>query len=794
MGGLVDSRELRRFVVRVEDGYGRVLGSGFFAAPGWVVTCAHVVGDRAVATVTPADSTIHVGSSTWRVVARSAPPPPGWSSGFWPYPDMAVLRAGQDVEHPCPLLDARDPASDEECHAWGYARREDGVAPVGSPASFRFEGVEGDGFLRLKAGQAAPGLSGAPLVCPSRRAIVGVTAVTRDSTADLGGWAVPVSALFSGGEQVPVSLAEAGAKIQAANRSAAVRYRRAWNAVLPVGAEGVLDQTWAEFERGPRSTPSSLLRADFGVVPYLFRDAELEESVTWCENADATTPMAIMRVPARGGGGKTRFAIELCKRLEGSGWVTGLWRGDRGVDRVPLPRLVVVDYAEETQSESLLDILDTLARHATAMAPVRVLLLTRTRTRTSGDRDVLAQLDRSAPATLTRVLDHVRDNPVADTPLTRVQRSDLYHEAVRRFTVRWRGDAAATDAAGQVPEPDLDPTRYGLALEVLLEALDQALAPHDGAIRDRPPIERALGHEEKYWRLTAPATQRNDASLLRQCAGLATLAGAPGDSEAHALLSLAAPLSAPGAAGVREKLISWLSSLYDGHSVLNPLRPDRLGEALVARVCAEEPDGGRTLLCAVLGLSSNEQVERCLDVLARLCAYDRAAARAVASALREAHDGLISRAEDQSHGSPERPGRNTLADALQRLLTPAFCGLLDQELAAAEPGNTTYQRDLSISYNKLADLAVAGGRGEDADRWVSLALERRRGLSGAEPGRLDLAEELSYALYFSTRTGTGRFTERESGQEVEHLLAPFDLLGLMTSRASALLAWALEQT
>ena len=77
---------------------------------------------------------------------------------------------------------------------------------------------------------------------------------------------------------------------------------------------------------------------------------------------------------------------------------------------------------------------------------------------------------------------------------------------------------------------------------------------------------------------------------------------------------------------------------------------------------------------------------------------------------------------------------------------------------------------------------------------MSLALERRRGLSGAEPGRLDLAEELSYALYFSTRTGTGRFTERESGQEVEHLLAPFDLLGLMTSRASALLAWAREQT
>ena len=44
---MFDSRELRRFVVRVEDGQGKILGTGFYAAPGWVVTCAHVVSDLA---------------------------------------------------------------------------------------------------------------------------------------------------------------------------------------------------------------------------------------------------------------------------------------------------------------------------------------------------------------------------------------------------------------------------------------------------------------------------------------------------------------------------------------------------------------------------------------------------------------------------------------------------------------------------------------------------------------------------------------------------------------------------
>ena len=74
---------------------------GFFAAPGWVVTCAHVVQDAAQVRVVPAGTP--EGDRLWEVVARSGPP--GRAGGLWPYPDLAVLHQEDAVGHPCVLLE-----------------------------------------------------------------------------------------------------------------------------------------------------------------------------------------------------------------------------------------------------------------------------------------------------------------------------------------------------------------------------------------------------------------------------------------------------------------------------------------------------------------------------------------------------------------------------------------------------------------------------------------------------------------------------------------------------------------
>ena len=753
--GLVDTRELRRFVVRVSGPGGGTLGTGFFVAPGWVVTCAHVVEQLGEVMVTPADPRV-VAPPVWRVVARSAPPPAGWRSAFWPFPDLAVLRTEEEADHPCPLLEPRDPGP--ECYAWGYPQVEAGVEPDGSPASFRFEGVTGRGFLQLKAGQAAPGISGSPLVCPVRRAVVGVVAVSRDTTSDLGGWAMPVSALLAGGEGVPEDLAEVGSLIRSANRDAAIRYRREWNAVLPVDTDGVLSQPWAEFTRGPRSVPSSMLRADFGVVPYMFRDAEVAATVEWCERAGWAMPVSVMQVTARGGAGKTRFAIELCKQIAAAGWAAGLWReGAAGLDRLPVPRLVVIDYAEEALAASLRDALDALARHATGMAPVQVLMLTRARTGQSAQ--ALGEIGKDAPATLVRVLDQVQDYPVPTQPLSLGQRTALYTEAVDRFTGAWcQGLKPGPVTPVTAADPDMRDDRYGLPLEVLFEALVTSLRlcgegplapPPDGGpggLAGQPPAQRVLEHEERYWQLTAPGAYRDDVSLLRECAGLATLAGASDQPQAHALLSVPSRLGSQAASHGRRDLISWLHSLYDGPQVLNPLRPDRLGEALVGRMLRDQEDGGTTMLASVLGLESDDQAEQCLDVLARMCAYDPTTARTAAKTISGMHADLVERADAQSHATADRLGRTALASASQRLLTSAFCDLVSQELADAEPGNTMYRRDLSVSFNKLADLAVAAGEGDRARGLFEQSLAIRQELADAEPGNTMYRRDLSVSL------------------------------------------------
>jgi hypothetical protein len=76
-----------------------------------------------------------------------------------------------------------------------------------------------------------------PLV-PVAAAVPGVVTATRDARSDLGGWAVPVGALLTGGPGVPDGLSECRSLIRAVNRDAALRRRWEWNAVLPADVGG----------------------------------------------------------------------------------------------------------------------------------------------------------------------------------------------------------------------------------------------------------------------------------------------------------------------------------------------------------------------------------------------------------------------------------------------------------------------------------------------------------------------------------------------------------------------------
>ncbi len=287
--------------------------------------------------------------------------------------------------------------------------------------------------------------------------------------------------------------------------------------------------------------------------------------------------------------------------------------------------------------------------------------------------------------------------------------------------------------------------------------------------------------------------------------------------------------------------VAWLADLYPGRHTLNPLEPDRLGEVLVADVLAAQGDAGQALLSGVLELPNDAQVTRYLETMTRVIA-DHAAPRDLFAAAMDAEvlARLVTRAEQQSRGNLEIPGtqayragQTTLAAALDRVL---LSGLADriEALPRAEPANTGYQRDVSVSYIKLADLAVARGEGARAEelytkglaiaealgraepantgyqRDVSVSYERlaeiartrgeptqaaelyrtavsrRKAVVTREPGRVDLAEELAVALALSAMV----LVDPAIPTGVMALLAPFEAAGTLTAKGSAVLEWA----
>jgi tetratricopeptide (TPR) repeat protein len=64
----------------------------------------------------------------------------------------------------------------------------------------------------------------------------------------------------------------------------------------------------------------------------------------------------------------------------------------------------------------------------------------------------------------------------------------------------------------------------------------------------------------------------------------------------------------------------------------------------------------------------------------------------------------------------------------------------------AEPDRADYQRDLSVSYNKLGDLLQALGQGEAARQYYQQSLEIRQRLVAAEPDRADYQWDLVVSL------------------------------------------------
>ncbi|MHB9758870.1 VMAP-C domain-containing protein [Streptomyces sp. BYX5S] len=163
------------------DGPESFVGSGFFVAPNWVLTCAHVArgqegGELAVAYETgPGRGTslvpAEVVASLPEHVERAVP-------GKWPAPDLALVRLRGPVDHECAYV-AERPASyysEGEVFYAGWTVVDGRLCRLDGPISVK--GTIGDWSsgvqLRLGENDLPYGISGGPVVDPVRGEVIGV--------------------------------------------------------------------------------------------------------------------------------------------------------------------------------------------------------------------------------------------------------------------------------------------------------------------------------------------------------------------------------------------------------------------------------------------------------------------------------------------------------------------------------------------------------------------------------------------------------------------------------------------
>lgn len=177
-------------------------GSGFFVAPGLVLTCAHVV---QFAYEDPQQYSIRIGQDDERTCAAQIEKcvlgeelEPGIA-----FPDVALLAVNWG-DHLCVYLHKSLFSTievDTTLYSYGFSD----IHPIlGEPCTFSVEGTYGtsEKLVKLKASQVRGGMSGAPLLDETVGKVCGIIKRTRDEDSPLGGIAIPIKAVLTEFEEL----------------------------------------------------------------------------------------------------------------------------------------------------------------------------------------------------------------------------------------------------------------------------------------------------------------------------------------------------------------------------------------------------------------------------------------------------------------------------------------------------------------------------------------------------------------------------------------------------------------
>ncbi|WP_340124190.1 tetratricopeptide repeat protein [Methylobacter svalbardensis] len=362
---------------------------------------------------------------------------------------------------------------------------------------------------------------------------------------------------------------------------------------------------------------SQLLLAEEACVAFHpAREATVAKLMAW-SNDEKGFPIAVQLHIGAGGIGKTRLLLETCQRLNETGqWQAGFLNAN--ADSAEIKRriaeflsknnalFIAIDYAE-TRRFQLIAVLETAQKYSSCR--VRVALIARS----SGDWFERLATDYPSCANIFAGTACSGPYPLPALHQDLADREQAYTVALAAYAQR----LGFSDFNRQsILTPNLAAEHFANPLYLQMAAL---LALHgEQADTANGLTDALLRHEDRYWQRLAH--QLNLSEGERATSHLLTLTTLCGElcTENEAWKAYEQSGGSLLTKSDCNRLFRALCPLYPGRQGLQPLRPDLLGEALVARSLNTSTDSGEAQLSFALGKTASD-LRRChaLTVLNR---------------------------------------------------------------------------------------------------------------------------------------------------------------------------------
>jgi Trypsin-like peptidase domain len=171
-------------------------GSGFFVAPGLVLTCAHVLGKRNRVTIGDR-VTVHWQKADYPATVADARPADKGAENLWAAPDLALVGLDDPpAGHPCAWLDDTPVKQEAHLYAAGFQAIYTEQPRLGNAITIYTGPLPLDdhhALMRMKGDELPEGMSGGPVLDIVRGAVCGVVKTQRREDAPQGGLAIPVA-------------------------------------------------------------------------------------------------------------------------------------------------------------------------------------------------------------------------------------------------------------------------------------------------------------------------------------------------------------------------------------------------------------------------------------------------------------------------------------------------------------------------------------------------------------------------------------------------------------------------